>query len=53
MLEDSDSVLVLGKDTGEHLEQLKSIKTFLEDLGYHVYLVKEEPTGVARRSSRR
>jgi hypothetical protein len=43
MLEDSDSVLVLGKDTGEHLERLQEIKATLEDLGYHVYLVKEQP----------
>jgi|SRR5439155_25012269 len=46
MLEDSDSVLVLGKDTGEHLERLQEIKAVLEDLGYHVYLVKEQPDRV-------
>jgi len=43
MLEDSDSVLVLGKDTGEHLARLQEIKATLEDLGYHVYLVREQP----------
>ena len=48
MLEDSDSVLVLGTDTGEHLERLLEIKATLEGLGYHVYLVKEEPTDRAR-----
>ena len=43
MLEDSDSVLILGKDAGEHLERLHEVKAVLEDMGYHVYLVKEEP----------
>jgi hypothetical protein len=43
MLEDSDSVLVLGKDTGENLARLQEIKAALEDLGYHVYIVKEQP----------
>jgi len=37
ILEDSDSVLVLGKDTGEHLERLRRIAGVLEELGYHVY----------------
>ena len=43
ILEDSDSVMVLGKDTGEHLERLREIAGVLENLGYHVYLAKEEP----------
>jgi len=43
ILEDSDSVLVLGKDTGDSLKRLKRIKSELESLGYYVYLVKEQP----------
>lgn len=31
ILEDSDSALVLGKDTGEHLERLREIARALED----------------------
>jgi hypothetical protein len=43
MLEDSDSVLVLGKDTRGHLKRLHAIAAVLTDLGYHVYLVEEQP----------
>ncbi len=43
ILEDSYSVLILGKDTGDHLERFQEIKTILEDLGHHVYLVREQP----------
>lgn len=46
MLEDSDSVLVLGKDTGEDLETLQRIKVALEERGFHVYIIKEEPDRV-------
>jgi hypothetical protein len=43
MLENSDSVLILGKDTGEGLILLKRIQTFLETLGYYTYIIKELP----------
>lgn len=42
----SDSVLLLGKDTGEHWEILKGIKTQLENIGFHVYIIKEQPDRV-------
>lgn len=43
ILENSDSVLILGKDTGDGLEKLKSIATELEKLGYYTYIIKEQP----------
>ena len=43
ILEDSDSVLVLGKDTGEGLERLERIASRLKDLGYFTYIIKEQP----------
>ena len=43
ILENSDSVLILGKDTGEGLERLKSIAAELESLGYYTYIIKEQP----------
>jgi hypothetical protein len=43
ILENSDSVLLLGKDTGDSLKRLKRIKSELENLGYYVYLLKEQP----------
>ena len=43
ILDNSDSVLVLGKDTGEQLERLKQIQRTLEERGHLVYLIKEEP----------
>ena len=43
ILDDSDSVLVLGADTGKHLSRLQAIKRVLEEHGYYVYLVKEQP----------
>lgn len=43
ILEHSDSVLLLGKDTGESLQLLKNIQTELECLGYYVYIIKEQP----------
>jgi hypothetical protein len=43
ILENSDSVLLLGKDTGNSLRLLQRIKSVLEDrYGYHVYLIKEQ-----------
>lgn len=43
ILENSDSVLMLGKDTGDGLERLKNIATELEQLGYYTYIIKEQP----------
>lgn len=43
ILENSDSVLILGKDTGEGLERLKRISTDLEEQGYYTYIIKEQP----------
>lgn len=41
--ENSDSVLVLGKDTGAALDRLKRIASKLEDLGYYTCIIKEQP----------
>jgi hypothetical protein len=43
ILENSDSVLILGKDTGAGLDRLKAIKGKLEELGYYIYIIKEQP----------
>lgn len=43
MLENSDSVLILGKDTGDELDLLKRIQTHLENLGFYTYIIKEQP----------
>lgn len=43
ILENSDSVLILGKDTGDGLAKLKSITAELEKLGYYTYIIKEQP----------
>ncbi len=43
ILENSDSVLILGKDTGDGLEKLRRIASRLEDLGYYPYVIKEQP----------
>lgn len=43
ILENSDSVLILGKDTGNALDRLKRIASKLQDLGYHTYIIKEQP----------
>jgi hypothetical protein len=43
ILENSDSVLILGKDTGAGLDRLKTIKCKLEELGYYIYIIKEQP----------
>lgn len=43
ILDNSDSVLVLGKDTDEHLETLVQVKEVLEDAGFYVYIIKEQP----------
>jgi len=43
ILEDSESVLVLGKDTGPGMKRLKTIAGVLEDAGYYVYIIKDQP----------
>jgi hypothetical protein len=43
ILENSDSVLILGKDSGAALGRLKRIASKLEELGYYIYIIKEEP----------
>jgi len=43
MLENSDSVLILGKDTGKGLELLKRIQLHLDNLGFYTYIIKEQP----------
>jgi len=42
-LEDSDSVLILGKDTGPGLDRLKKIASKLQELGYYTYIIREQP----------
>lgn len=43
MLENSDSILILGKDTGESMELLKRIQTYLDNKGFYTYIIKEQP----------
>lgn len=43
ILKDSDSVLILGKDTGPALDKLKRIESKLQELGYYTYIIKEQP----------
>jgi hypothetical protein len=43
IIENSDSVLILGKDTDSALDKLKSIAELLESLGYYPYIIKEQP----------
>lgn len=43
ILENSDSVLVLGKDTGPAFDRLKRIASKLQELGYYTYIIKEQP----------
>jgi hypothetical protein len=43
ILENSDSVLILGKDTGEALQRLQDIASKLQELGYYTYIIKEQP----------
>jgi hypothetical protein len=43
ILENSDSVLILGKDTGASLQRLKRIALKLQQLGYYTYIIKEQP----------
>ena len=43
ILEDSETVLVLGKDTGEGLDRLRLIASRLEALGYYAVIIKDQP----------
>jgi hypothetical protein len=43
ILQNSDSVLILGKDTGSAMDKLKRIADKLEQLGYYTYIIKEQP----------
>ncbi len=43
ILENSDCVLILGKDTGPALDRLKRIAARLEEIGYYTYIIKEQP----------
>jgi hypothetical protein len=43
VLQNSDSVLILGKDTGSALDRLKRIAAKLDELGYYTYIIKEQP----------
>jgi hypothetical protein len=43
MLENSDSVLILGKDTGAGLDLLKRIQAHLDNIGFYTYIIKEQP----------
>ena len=47
ILENSDSILILGKDTGEGLERLRRIASELEELGYYPYIIKEQPDKIS------
>jgi hypothetical protein len=43
ILENAESVLVLGKDTGEALDKLRLIASRLEALGYYAIIIKDQP----------
>jgi hypothetical protein len=43
ILENSDSVLILGKGSGTALDRLKSLASKLEELGCYTYIIKERP----------
>jgi len=43
ILGDSDSVLILGKDTGTALDRLQRIASKLQELGYYTYIIKDQP----------
>ena len=42
ILEDSDSVLILGKDTGPALDRLQRIASRLQERGYYAYIIKDQ-----------
>lgn len=43
ILENSETVLVLGKDTDEGLDRLRVIASRLETLGYYAVIIKDQP----------
>lgn len=43
ILENSDSLLILGKDTGPALDRLQRIASRLQELGYYTYIIKDQP----------
>ncbi|PYJ23826.1 MAG: hypothetical protein DME99_01730 [Verrucomicrobia bacterium] len=43
ILENAETVLVLGKDTGDALERLRRIASRLEALGYYAVIIKDQP----------
>jgi hypothetical protein len=43
ILENSETVLVLGKDTGEGMDRLREIAARLEALGYYSVIIKDQP----------
>ncbi len=43
ILENAESVLVLGKDTGDALERLRRIASRLEARGYYAIIIKDQP----------
>lgn len=43
ILQNSDSILVLGKDTGPSMNRLKRIAAKLEQLGYYPFIIKDQP----------
>jgi len=43
ILENAETVLVLGKDTGEGMERLRLIAFKLEELGYYAIIIKDQP----------
>lgn len=43
ILENAESVLILGKDTDAGLERLRRIAACLEDLGYYALIIKDQP----------
>jgi len=43
ILENSDSVLILGKDTGPALDRLQRIASRLQERGYYTYIIKDQP----------
>jgi len=42
-LENAETVLVLGKDTGDALERLRKIASRLEARGYYAVIIKDQP----------
>jgi hypothetical protein len=43
ILENAESVLLLGKDTGKSMKRLRLIAARLEELGYYPVIIKDQP----------